>query len=146
MKNKETSAGAIIYKIINNELFILIEHMTLGHYSLVKGHLEGNETLEEASLREIKEETSLDVSLDNSFKYMISYAPYKEKPEIIKDVYFFIAKVQDIHALPIDLHDNEVSSLEFLKEIDSINILTYDNDRDALKEAIKYIKRKEKLI
>ena len=86
---KEISAGAIIYKIIDNKIYYLVEYMSLGHISLVKGHLENNETLVEGALREIKEETNLDVTLDTNFKETITYAPYIDKPEILKDVTFF---------------------------------------------------------
>lgn len=143
---KETSAGAVIYKIINNELLILVEYMSLGHISLAKGHLENDETLEMAALREIKEETSLDVVLDTNFVYKITYAPHLNKKNILKDVYFFVAKVIDNKQIPRDLHDNEVIKLKFVKEDEAYSLLTYELDKETLIKALEYIKRKENLL
>lgn len=145
MPKKEISAGAIIYKRVNNQLLFLVEHMSLGHFTFAKGHLENNESLEEAALREIKEETSLDVILDTNFKYKIQYAPDKNNLKNIKDVYYFVAKVKDNNQIAKDCHDNEVQKISFLNFDDTIKILTYQNDKDALISAYQYIIEKENL-
>ena len=62
---REKSCGAVVYKIENDDIRILIEKMKLGHYSIPKGHVENNETEIETALREIKEETNLDVIIGN---------------------------------------------------------------------------------
>ncbi len=41
---KEKSCGAVIYKYIDNELFILLLKHNLGHWSFAKGHVEDSET------------------------------------------------------------------------------------------------------
>lgn len=137
--NKEKSCGAVIFRIINNEIYYLIEKMSLGHISLCKGHIENNETEEETALREIKEETSLDVILDTSFKETISYKPYKDK-DIIKDVVFFIAYSNDLKT-PKDNHDNEVNYLNFYKYEEAISLLTYESDKNILEKANNYINK-----
>lgn len=140
---KEVSAGAVIYKIENDKIFYLIEYMGLGHISLVKGHQDKGETLIQTAIREIKEETSLDVDLDTSFKKTISYHPYLDDLSVIKDVTFFVAKVKDNNAIPIDLHDAEVVNSEFLVYNDAYNKLTHKSDKETLKEANEYIILKE---
>ena len=86
---KEKSCGAVIYKIIDNQVYFLVEKMQRGHYALTKGHVENNETEVETATREIKEETNLDVIIDTNFREVISYSPYEG---CIKDVVYFIAK------------------------------------------------------
>ncbi len=136
---REKSCGAVIFRIIDNEIYYLIEKMGLGHISLCKGHVENNETEEETALREIKEETSLDVFLDTSFREVISYKPYKDK-DVIKDVIFFIAFNND-NKIALDEHDDEVNSIEFLKFNEAYNLLTYDADKNILKLANDYINK-----
>ena len=86
---KEKSCGAVIFKIIDNQIYFLVEHMKKGHYALTKGHVENNETEVQTAIREIKEETNLDVIIDTNFREVITYSPYEG---CIKDVVFFIAQ------------------------------------------------------
>ena len=58
---KEKSCGAVIYKYENSKLYILLLKHNQGHWSFSKGHIENEETEKETALREIKEETNLDV-------------------------------------------------------------------------------------
>ena len=41
---KEKSCGAVVYKVVDNVYYFLIEKMKRGHYSLPKGHVEENKT------------------------------------------------------------------------------------------------------
>ncbi len=142
---RELSCGAVIYKVDNDKIYYLVEYMKQKHISLVKGHIEENETFEECALREILEEASLKVSLDTSFKNVITYAPYQDNPEILKDVIFFVAKVDDNSIIPIDNHDDEVEKLSFYEFYDAYNLLTYPSDKETLFKANEFIKRKENL-
>lgn len=108
--------------------------MQLGHYSLVKGHVEGNETEEETALREIKEETNLDAILDTSFRHVITYSP---RVGVIKDVVFFVGKI-----IGGDVKEQieEVNQILFLELNEALDILTYESDKEILKLASRYIK------
>lgn len=139
---KEISSGAVIYKLINNKLYFLIEYMSLGHISLVKGHQEKNETLSETALREIKEETNLYVLLDTNFSHTITYSPFEG---IIKDVIFYVAKVVDNNQKAYDNHDNEVIKIEFHPFNEAYQLLTHQSDKETLSLAYEYIKKKERL-
>lgn len=136
---KERSFGAVLYSYDEKKnLVYLLEHMRLGHTSLCKGHVEGNETGEETAKREIKEETSLDVVLDTGFKHTIRYSP---NPGVMKDVTFFVAFV----AKPtkgVDKHDDEVVNTQWLPFDQAKEKLTYDSDKETLKEADQYIRNK----
>ena len=132
---KEKSCGAIIFKKENGIIKYLILHMGLGHNSLCKGHVENNESEEETAYREIKEETSLDVKIDTNFRKIITYSP---KEDVIKDVVFFVAEVIS-NNIPIDNHDDEVISFEWLEINEAIERLTFESDKSTLKEANSYI-------
>lgn len=132
----ERSYGAVVYKLADNKILYLIEHMVLGHISLPKGHIEKGETEEECAIREIKEETGLDVILDTSFRETISYSPVKD---VMKDVTFFTALINSDKIFP---QKEEVNHIEFLPYDEADKILTYQTDRDVLYKADKYLKRK----
>lgn len=133
---KEKSCGAIVYKVEEGGILFLVERMTLGHTSLPKGHVEGEETEEETALREIREETSLEVTIDPSFRKVITYSPY---PGILKDVVFFLARC-DEDKPPIDRHDEEVKESLWLPYRQAVDALTYQDDKDLLEEANRYLK------
>lgn len=130
---KEKSCGAVVYKKEEEKIYFLIEEMKAGHYSIPKGHVENNETEIETALREIKEETNLEVNLDSNFREVVSYSPYEG---CIKDVVFFVAE-----AKTFDMKEQliEVTSLKWLEPVDAINILTFDSDKEVLKKALKYL-------
>jgi len=133
-KNKEKSCGAVIYKEENGEKLFLVEHMNGGHYSIVKGHIEDNETEVQTALREIKEETNLDVELDTNFRVVNTYSPY---PDCTKDVVFFIAKAI---SNDIKVQECEVRDILFLPIDKAIDIMTYESDKETLRKAKEYLK------
>ena len=110
--------------------------MVAGHTSMPKGHVEENETEEETALREIREETGLDVTLDTAFRQVITFAPGEG---IIKDVVFFIAE-----AVPGQMinQESEVTSLEWLPYEAAYLTLTHQSDRETLQKAKEYLDRK----
>lgn len=135
---REFSYGAVIYKIEDGVIKYLLLKMNYGHTSLCKGHQEGSETPIETALREIKEETNLDVDLNVDFKTTISYSPQEQT---IKDVTFFLASLKDCEQDPIDKHDEEVQSFERCTYEEAIFKITYDTDRDVIKKSNKYLKK-----
>jgi len=130
---KEKSCGAVVYKRTDGEPLFLIERMALGHVSLPKGHVEGNETEEETALREIREETNLEVRLDTRFRHVIGYSP---APGIWKDVVFFIAEAATDRLIN---QESEVSGLEWLPFREAVEAMTYDTDKETLTRAKSYL-------
>ena len=119
---KEKSCGAIVFRIKNANFQFLVLKMQLGHFSFPKGHVENQETEEETALREIKEETNLEVKLDTGFKETITYSPFEG---IIKDVVFFVALYQKGK---IVVQQKEVAQAFWLNEKETYQILSHESD------------------
>ena len=123
----EKSCGAIIF----NEDKVLVVKQTSGFYGFPKGHVEIGETEKETAIREVKEETGLDIKIIYYKRYTQSYIV---KENVHKDVVFFIAKLEN---------NNEKRQVEEIEEILWIdineveNILTYDSLKELWKEAKK---------
>ena len=74
---KEKSCGCIIF---NEKGEILLLHQNAGHWGLPKGHVEEGETEEQTAIREVKEETNIDVIINANYRYSMVYSP-KENVE-----------------------------------------------------------------
>ena len=132
---KEKSCGAVVYRTVNHRTEFLLEHMVQGHTSIPKGHVEDGETEEETALREIREETNLDVRLDTNFRHVITYSP---AAAILKDVVFFVAEAKPGKMIN---QECEVTSLEWLPYEQAIAALTHASDRQTLEAAWNYLNR-----
>ena len=132
---KEKSCGAIVYKKENDELKFLLVHQHNNHHSFPKGHMEDNETELETALREIKEETNLDVELDSNFRYSISYL--LEEKNIMKEVVYFTATPKTFDLVP---QEGEILNLSWFTYEETIQKLEFDNIKEVFQAAYNYIK------
>jgi len=129
----EKCCGAVVYKIEEEQLFFLVERMVKGHTSIPKGHVEGNETEEETALREIREETNLEVRLDTVFRHDVCYSP---EEGVRKTVIFFVAEPV---TSDMKRQESEVAGLEWLPFEEVIDSVTYDSVREVLIHAAIYL-------
>ena len=116
---KEKSCGVIIFQWKKDELQFLVLKMQLGHFSFPKGHVEKDETEKETALREIKEETNLEVFIDTNFRKVVTYSPFIG---ILKDVVFFVALYEKGEII---VQKEEVSEAFWLNEKETLNVLTH---------------------
>ena len=100
-----------------------------GEYGFPKGHMEGNETEIETALREIKEDTSLDVLIDPTFRETVSYYP---KRDTLKTVVYFIARAKNYDFIP---QAEEIADIRWVDIGYASNILSYDNDKHIVSKA-----------
>lgn len=131
----EKSCGAIIIKRVDNQYrVLLINHVNGGHWSFPKGHMEYNETEEMTALREIKEETGLNVILDTGFRYVNTYSPMEN---VTKDVVYFLGYTEDCELLR---QVEEVNEAGWFTLDEALNKITHDNDKEIFLAAREYIK------
>ena len=129
----EKSCGAVIYFIEGTHRLYLVEHMKKGHYALCKGHVEGSESEIQTAVREISEETSLKVKIDESFRECVEYSPYEG---CTKTVVYFTARSEKIET---QAQLEEVTDILWLELSDAMNILTYENDKEILRKADDFL-------
>ena len=126
-KEREKSCGCIIIK--DNK--VLLIKQTKGHWGFPKGHVEKNETEIETAIREVKEETNLDVEIDANKRYTMEYVTDKGK---LKQVVLFIAKCIGGE---IKAQECEVNDIKWLDFDEAIETITYDNTRELFKKILK---------
>ena len=129
----ERSAGAITYTIADQKRSYMLIQDFHNNYGFPKGHLEENETDEEAAIREIREECGIDIRLDPYFKEELFYIMPNGKEKI--SVYF-LGSFTDQKAVP---QPEEVQKILFLSYEEAMKILTFNNMKEALRKAESYL-------
>lgn len=125
----EITSGAVVYRKNNGEIeYLLLESQNKGHFwGFPKGHVEGNETLEETAKREIKEETQLVLPIDTSFHV---YTEYDLPNGNRKQMTLYTADLtqsEDIH-----LQAEEIKNCGWFNYADARERLNYDNLKQLL--------------
>lgn len=134
---REKSCGAVVFrKEGGGYQVLLIRHANGGHWAFPKGHVENSETEPETALREIKEETGLDVLLDPGFRSVTTYCP---EEGTVKDVVYFVASPSGGRLLP---QKEEVENAGWYAFEEAEKRITYENDRLLFESAASYIKEK----
>ena len=132
----EKSCGAIVYRRFHGNIeILLIKHVNSGHWSFPKGHVEGDETELETARREIKEETGLDVILDQTFRETVSYSPRRDTQKI---VVYFLALARNYDFVP---QEEEIAEIRWVDIIRATRMLTYENVKTIVNKARAAIKQ-----
>ena len=132
---QEISSGVIVYFKDDNKILYLTLHYEGGHWDFPKGHVEENEKLEETALRETKEETNLNIELNQDFKKSLSYFYRRDDLLVSKTVYFFLGQT---HNKKVKISSEHIG-FKWLTYEDALELLTFDNAKEVLKKAHEFL-------
>lgn len=149
---REFSAGVIIYyqrKESDPRSYLLLKYPS-GYWDLAKGKIEEGETKEQTALREVKEETGLDVTIIPGFAETLHYffnsrkdrngKPVTPENELVsKEVTFFVGIAKSKHVTISDEHRDYA----WLNSEDAYDQLTFKNARDVFTKALEFLKEIE---
>ena len=129
------AAGAVCWRESGKDLLVAIIHR--GRYqdwTFPKGKVDPGETLAEAAVREVREETGLKVSLGVPLT-TVSYPLDKDKTKV---VHYWATKVSDKALSKSKFKpDEEVSEVLWLNTDEAFAKLSYQHDRDLLDEVLE---------
>ena len=123
----EKSCGALVYRRHREQIeLLLIKNRYGGHWSFPKGHVEGRETEVQTALREVKEETGLDISLQSGFRHAVEYIP---RPYVKKQVVYFLGEAtsNDLH-----MQEEEISRIIWMDIHKAYHMVTFKNDKNLI--------------
>lgn len=131
----ENSCGAIVFN--ENTEKILLVKMHNGNWGFPKGHIENNETKEETAIREVQEETNVNIKIIPNFEREIKYIPNEKT---IKKVTIFAGITQD-EDVKIDTF--EIEAFQWCTYEEALKLVTYKLQKDVLEKARKvFVKSK----
>ena len=132
----EHSAGAVLYTMRQGVPHFVLVVEKSGYCGFPKGHLEGEETEEQAALREILEETNINAELITDFKISDEYMKAKRTK---KHVTYFAAYFTDQEPSNIS---GEVRAVYFLPYDKAMDKLSFESSKDILRRFYHYLNSK----
>ena len=133
---REKSCGAVVV-LTNTEPKYLLLHYEAGHWDLVKGNVEPNESEKDTVIRELREETGIvDARFFEGFREKIDYFYRRQGATIHKEVVFFLIET---HTETVKLSYEHVG-YTWLNYQDALDMLTFKNARGVLRKAHKLLK------
>ena len=131
----EKSCGALVLRRDeeNGKIYILmIRHKAGGSRSFPKGHMERGETEYMTAVREVFEETAVQVRLDTAdFRETVHYFPL---PGVSKEVVYFLAKTTQKEIHP---RQSEIAEVEWVPIEQAEASLSHENDKAVFRAAMK---------
>ena len=94
----------------------------------------GAETEQETALREVMEETNIDIDLYDNFREVVTYSP---KKDVTKDVIYFLGKAKNFDYIP---QEEEIAQIKWVEINLAHSFLIYENDRQLVAKAKPVIK------
>ncbi len=132
---KEKSCGAIIFRKYQDKYqYVLVKQKFGLHFGFPKGHVEKNESEIMTAVREVKEETGLDVEIFDQFKGQTQYSP---RPGVIKNVVYFLAKAK---TYVLNRQEEEIAEAIWVDETDVVDMLSFKSDEHVFKSLKDHIK------
>lgn len=132
---KEYSYGIAPYRIEGTKVYIIVGEFSKNQYSFFKGKIEFNESIIECLIREIKEECSFILNIEQLEK---SFSQKNEK----KDIKIFLIHQNEIEQ--INLNKENISYQEF--EINDLYNKICKNQKKIVNDMILFFKNNKNFI
>ncbi len=137
------AAGGVVWRNNNGsiEVVLCVRYLkrTTNLFVLPKGHVESGETIEDAAVREVTEETGLTVRIGGMRLPSIRYSlrSREDNSSRLKVVYFYL--MTEIGGSFL-YHDDEFDEVAWFPIAEAEKLLTYDNHREVLAAAIEILR------
>ncbi len=116
---------------------VLVKPAGKGYWALPKGHVEKGETICEAAMREVREETGLTVSESQPLgdvSYIYSFHKDGAGPlvRVFKKVHFFLMR---LNGGDTSKHDREIDQVAWLNLDEAIRKASFKSERNLISKA-----------
>jgi len=137
------SAGGVVYKLDKGKVEVVIcGRASPATWNLPKGTPDAGESIEETALREVNEETGLEVDLEEyigSINYWFVLAADRVRCHKTVHFYLMISK----GGLTSN-HDPEFDRIEWVSAKKAIELLTHENEARIVEQALSLVAEKSR--
>lgn len=130
----EKSCGAVVYRIMNQEVQYLILKSSgrNSYWRFAKGHMEESESEQETCIREVFEETGIQI-VPEEFRMVDTYWISNT---VKKEVVLFLGNAAD---QPITLQQEEIMDYCWCRFDEAEALLTYESAKKQLRQANQFL-------
>lgn len=131
----EKSCGALVLHTAEDgkQYILMIRHRPGGHRSFPKGHMERGETEYMTAVREVYEETAVQIRIYSDFRETVHYRP---QPGVTKEVVYFLTETSQSEIHP---REGEIAQVEWVPIEQAEASLTHENDKTVFRAAMQKI-------
>ena len=144
---REVSAGGLVYRRRHDGglEFVLIRPKGADTWALPKGHIEKGESAEGAAVREVREETGLEVGHIEPLGEVSYVFSWRDQPEaslvrIFKRVRFF---TMEFAGGDSNSHDGEIEEVAWYGAEEACQRASYKDERGLIGKAISLLSRRQ---
>ena len=130
----ETSAGGVVVRRAESDWEVLVIRDPYGNWGLPKGHVEGQETLEEAARREVEEETGVIPGAMGPLVERIDWFFRKDGVLIHKYCSFYLMRSDGVEE-PRPQEDEGITEVRWLTFSEAESRIVYENTRAVVKRS-----------
>ena len=132
------SAGGVVYRLVDGQTEIVICNIKASStWGLPKGTPDSDETREQTALREVREETGLEVDIEgyiDSVDYW--FVRTAERVRYHKTVIFYLMSPT---GGDMSLHDHEFDVVQWLPAEEALKTLTYKNEVRVVQKGLSMV-------
>jgi N utilization substance protein B len=123
--------GAVVYAKHDGQIYLALVHDVFGHWTLSKGKIGdapeiAGETVEEGTVREIKEEIGVDITIDEKIGENEYVASHPEKGKYRKHVTYFLGRAE-YEPLTLQAGKGGLDDAKWFRLQDIIDLNFYDD-------------------
>ena len=129
---RATSAGGVVHRADTGSIEIVLVHRRVPPlWALPKGTPDSGETLEETAVREAREETGLEVEIEEPIT-SISYFFVHGRTRYHKTVHFFLMRPTGGR---LEDHDHEFDEVRWVLLGEALELMTHATEREVVQRA-----------
>lgn len=138
----EKLGGGVVYRRADGKFFFALVHDVFGYWTLSKGHLEEGESVEEGTIRELKEELGItDLVLGEKLGENEYIASDPQRGHVRRQVTYFLAET---NRSELNLGDHSgLDDAQWFGEKEISKLKVYDDLRPLFKKAQDMLKKKK---
>jgi 8-oxo-dGTP pyrophosphatase MutT (NUDIX family) len=134
---REFSSGGVVVRHFRGRPFAAAVAPRRGVLALPKGHPDGDETMQQAATREVREETGLEAELVEKLDD-VRYWYTRAGERVLKVVSFYLFRYRSGR---IADHDHEIEHVEWVPLEELPGRLTYKGEREVARKAVERVGR-----